>query len=110
METKLKIIEKLANKTEGIHLRELTRILKTGLPNIVRYANILEKESVIKKEKTANLVRLKLKEGLKTIAYLKQIHTERFLSLPEKIKSAIVDFIDGLETVSLIILIFCSYS
>ena len=58
MGIKLKMISLLEEHKEGIHLRELSRLLKTGLPNVTRYAGLLEKEDVIKKQKDANLVRL----------------------------------------------------
>lgn len=110
METKLKLINLLEEYKMGLHLRELSRLLKTGLPNVIRYTNILEKEGVIQKKKDANLVRLKLKESQKTIAYLKQINTERFLSLPQKIQLAITDFSNELKIKPLICLIFGSYA
>ena len=110
METKLKMIGLIEEHKEGIHLRELSRLLKTGLPNVLRYAKILEKENVIKKQKDANLIKLKLKKSLKTIAYLTQINTEKFLVLPQKIQTAISDFLDDLEIKPLIVLIFGSYA
>lgn len=110
METKLRMIGLLEEHKEGIHLRELSRLLKTGLPNVARYANILEEENVIKKQKDANLVKLRLKESPKTIAYLKQVNTERFLSLPKKIQISITDFLHELEIKPLITIIFGSYA
>jgi len=110
MQTKLRMIKLLEEYKRGIHLRELSRLLKTGLPNIIRYAEILEKENVIKKQKDANLVKLQLKKSPKTIAYLKQVNTERFLALPKKIQIAINDFLNELEIKPLIILIFGSYA
>ncbi len=110
MNTKLKMIDLLEQNKEGIHLRGLSRMLKTGLPNVTRYANILETENVIKKEKEANLVILKLKKSQRTVAYLKRINTERFLSLPKKIQIAISDFLDELDLKPLITIIFGSYA
>ena len=110
METKLKLIGLLEENKNGIHLRGISRLLKTGLPNITRYAKILEKENVIEKQKDANLVKLKLKESPRTIAYLKQVNTERFLVLPKKIQSAINDFLNELKPRPLIIIIFGSYA
>jgi len=110
MKTKLKMIELLDQNKEGVHLRRLSRMLKTGLPNVIRYANILEKENIIKKEKEANLVKLKLKKSQRTIAYLKQINTEKFLSLPKKIQTAISDFLDEIELNPLITIIFGSHA
>ena len=110
MKTKLKMIEIVGQYKNGIHLRGLSRLLKTGLPNVIRYANLLEKERVIKKQKKANLVILSLKESPKTLAYLKQVHTEIFISLPKKIQDAVTDFLGELEVKPLIVLIFGSYA
>ncbi len=110
METKLKLIDLLEQHKDGVHLRELSRLLKTGLPNVTRYVGILERESVIKKQKDANLLKLKLKESQKTIAYLKQVSTERFLALPKKIQITITDFLNILEIKPLITIIFGSYA
>jgi len=110
MKTKIKMIDLLEQHKEGIHLRKISRLLKTGLPNVTRYAHILEKENVINKKKDANLVKLKLKKSQKTIAYLKQVNTERFLSLPKKIQIAVTDFLDELELNPLITIIFGSYA
>lgn len=110
MKTKLKIIELLEQHKNGLHLRELSRLLKTGLPNVTRYAGILEKEGVVRKQRDANLVRLRLKGHPRTIAYLKEVNTERFLALPKKIQTAITDFLNELETKPLIAIIFGSYA
>lgn len=110
MENKLKIIGLLWQNSKGIHLRELERLLGTGLPNVVRYADMLVKEGVVIKEKEANIVRLKLRPGVKTISYLKQVNTEQFLMLPRKIQSAVSDFLNELEDKPLIALIFGSYA
>ena len=110
METKLRIIKEIEKRHNGIHLRELSRIVSSGLPNVKRFLEILEKEKVVKKEREANLVKFKLKESEKTAAYLRQVHTERFLVLPSKVKIAITDFLNELEIRSLIALIFGSYA
>ncbi|MEK6941179.1 MAG: nucleotidyltransferase domain-containing protein [Nanoarchaeota archaeon] len=110
METKLRIIDALDKNKKGIHLRELARIVKTSYNNTVRNINLLEKQSIIKKEKDANLVKIKLKNHSLTIAYIKQTHTEKLLSLPKKISNAINDFLKELEEKPLIALIFGSYA
>ena len=61
METKLKIIEELEKNQKGVHLRELSRLVRTGLPNINRFVGILEKEKVIKKQREANLLKIFLR-------------------------------------------------
>ncbi len=110
METKLKIIMEIERKHNGIHLREISRAVNSGLPNIKRFLEILERERVVTKEKEANLVKFKLKESKKTEAYLRQGHTEKFLALPGKVKIAITDFLNELEIRPLIALIFGSYA
>ena len=110
METKLKIIGTLDENKKGVHIRELARLVKTSYNNIVRNINILEKENVIKKEKDANLIKIRLKNHPLTTAYLKQVHTEKFLALPKKISNAINEFLNELEEKPLIALIFGSYA
>ncbi|MFH1591835.1 MAG: nucleotidyltransferase domain-containing protein [Candidatus Woesearchaeota archaeon] len=107
---KFRLIELLEQHKKGIHLRGLSRLLKTGLPNVVRYANLLQKEKVIGKEKDANLLKLKLKEHPKTIAYLKQVNTERFLAIPKRVQMAVNDFLNELDIKPLIAIIFGSYA
>ena len=110
METKLKIIVELERNPKGVHLREISRLVNSGLPNVKRFLEILERERVVKKEKEANLVKFKLKEGEKTVAYLRQVHTENFLALPNKIKIAVRDFLGELEIKPLMAFIFGSYA
>ena len=110
METRIRIIDVLNKNRKGIHIRELARIVKTSYNNIVRNIKILEKENVIKKEKEANLVRIKLKNNPLTIAYLKQAHTENFLKLPKKVYSSINEFLNELQEKPLIFLIFGSFA
>ena len=82
METKLKLIGILEEHKEGVHLRELSRLLETGLPNVARYIGLLEQENVVILQKEANLVKARLRESPRTVAYLKQVNTEKFLALP----------------------------
>ncbi len=110
MDTKLRIIAELEKKHNGIHLREISRTVKSGLPNIKRFLEILEKEKVVRREKEANLVKFQLKAGHKTLAYLKQVNIERFIALPVKVQNAITEFLDELENKSLIALVFGSYA
>ena len=91
-------------------MRELARLVKTSYNNTVRNIKILEKEKVIKKEKDANLIKIRLKNHPLAIAYLKQAHTENFLALPKKISNAITEFLNELEEKPLIALIFGSHA
>ena len=110
METKLKIITELEKKHNGIHLREISRLVKTGLPNAKRFIDILEKEKVIRKQKEANLLKIYLRESQKTIAYLKQTNNEKFILLPVKIQNTITEFLNELEIKPLLTIIFGSYA
>lgn len=110
METKIKIISELEKNWQGIHLRAISRAVNSGLPNVKRFLEILEKEKVVVKEKDANLVKFKLKESQKTLGYLKQVNIEKFLRLPIKIQNSINDFLKEIENRPLIALIFGSYA
>lgn len=110
MGTKLKIIAELEKRHEGVHLREISRLVKTGLPNAKRFIDILEKEKVIRKKKEANLLKIYLKESQKTIAYLKQTNNEKLDLLPVKVQNAIIEFLDELEIKPLLAIIFGSYA
>jgi len=110
MNNKLKIIRLLDENRQGLHIRELSRQIKTGLPNITRYVNILEKEKIIKKEKKANMVNIALTYKQESFADLKKIHSSSFLELPKNIQLASNDFLKELEEKPLISLIFGSYA
>jgi len=110
MNNKLKIIKTLDENRQGLHIRELSRQIKTGLPNIKRYLDILEKEKIIKKERKANMINIVLTYKPETSADLRQIHSSSFLELPKNIQIASNDFLAELEKKPLIALIFGSYS
>ena len=110
METKIRIINILDQNKKGVHIRELSRIVKTSYNNTVRNIKILEKENTLKKEEDANLIKIKLKNNPLTVAYLKQAHTENLLKLPKKVSTAIIEFLNELPEKPLIALIFGSYA
>lgn len=110
METRIRIIDVLDKNKKGIHIRELARTVKTSYNNTVRNIMILERDNVIKKEKEANLIRIKLKNNPLTIAYLKQAHTENFLKLPKKVFSSVNEFLNELKERPIIALIFGSFA
>lgn len=110
VETKLAFIRVIEEHKKGVHAREISRLLKTGMPNILRYAKILQKEGVIVKEKDANLIKYKLKNNPLTLAYLAQVHANKFLALPKKVQLGIKDFLSELTVKPLIVLIFGSYA
>lgn len=110
MQTRIRIIDALDKNKRGVHIRELARIVKTSYNNTVRNIKILEKENAVKKEKDANLIKLRMKNNPLTIAYLKQAHTENFLKLPKKVSASISEFLSELPEKPLIALIFGSYA
>jgi predicted nucleotidyltransferase len=109
MNCKIKLIGALESDT-GIHLRELSRTIKTSFANTSRYVNLLEKEGVLRRENEANTVRVYIKPGIKALGYLKQLHTEKFLELPKKIQMGVSDFLSEMPQKPLIALIFGSYA
>lgn len=110
MENKLKIIKILDENRAGKHIREISRLLETGLPNVKRYLDILEKEKIIKKQKKANLVNITLLYNNLAFPYLKQINSYKFTELPKNVQFAAQDFLSSLEQKPLIALIFGSYA
>ena len=110
MDNKIKIIKVLDEHREGVHIREISRLVKTGLPNIKRYLDILEKEVIIKKEKKGNIINIFLLYNNLSSSYLKQIHSCKFSKLPKEVQLAVVDFLNALEHKPLISLIFGSYA
>lgn len=110
MENKLRIIKLLDENRAGLHIREISRQIKTGLPNIKRYLDILEKEKIIRKEKKANLINITLTYKSEIFPDLKRIHSNSFLDLPKNIQTASNDFLMELEEKPLISLIFGSYA
>lgn len=94
----------------GVHLRELSRITKTSCSNLIRNLKLLEKNKIIKKEKEANLIKIKLNNHPLTIAYLKEVHTLNFLSLPKKVILAVNEFLNEIKEKPIISFIFGSYA
>lgn len=110
METKIKIIGELEKEHGGIHLRAIARAVNSGLPNVKIFLEILEKERVVIKEKEANLVKFRLRNGQKTLVYMKELNTEKLLQLPVKIQDSVNEFLGELEEKPLMALIFGSYA
>lgn len=106
---KIKIIGAMESNP-GIHLRELSRTVKTSFANTSRYVNLLEKEGVLRKERQANIVKAYINPGARSLSYLKQLHTEKFLELPRKVQLGITDFLSEMPQKPLIALVFGSYA
>jgi len=110
MEKKIQIIKLLDEKRQGLHIREISRQAKTGLPNVKRYLDILEKEKVIKKQKKGNMINITLLYKPALFPYLRQIHSGKFLELPASVQMAVQDFLKELEQKPVISLLFGSYA
>lgn len=110
METKLKILDELDRNSSGLHLRQLTKNVQGSFPNIIRFVQILEKEGVVKAEQKANLLNITLKDSPQTVAYLKMVHTFRFLFLSVPQQNAIKDFLSKLPIKPLILSISSDFT
>ena len=110
MENKLKIIKILDENRTGKHIREISRLVGTGLPNVKRYLDMLEKENIIKKQKKANLINVILLYNNLSFSYLKQINSYKFTELPRNVQLVVQDFLSSLKQKPLIALIFGSYA
>ncbi len=110
VQTKLNILNALDLNPSGVHLRKLSEEVNGSFPNVRRFVNLLVKEGVIKTEHQGNLLNIKLKESFSTLAYLKFVHTFRFLELPESVSENIQFILENLEQKPLICLIFGSYA
>jgi len=105
VQTKLSILDILDLNIEGVHLRKLTQEVHGSFPNVRRFVNLLVDEGIVKTEQKGNLLNIKLKDSFSTLAYLKFVHTSRFLSLPDYLVQGIRDCLQDLEYKPLICLI-----
>ena len=96
IETKLKILDELERNSLGLHLRQLTKNVNGSFPNVRRFVQILEKEGVVKAEQKANLLNITLKNSPKTLAYLKLVHTTKFLAFSMPEQNAFQEFLHNL--------------
>lgn len=103
VETKLRILDELDRHSSGLHLRQLTKNVHGSFPNIRRFVQLLEKEGVVHAEQKANLLNITLKNSPQTLAYLKIVHTTKFLALSLPQQNAIQEFISKLSIKPLIV-------
>ena len=96
VETKVRILDEVDKNSLGIHLRQLSKNIQGSFPNIRRLVQVLEKEGIVRTEPHANLLNITLKESPQTLAYLKFVHTARFLALSISQQNAITDFLSKL--------------
>ena len=106
--TEIRILEQV-HLTPGIHKRELSKLLKVGMPSI-DYA-LQKMGKVLKNQKAGNQIKYfldyskeELSPALFTVEFL------RLEKLPVKIRLAVRDFLKELKDKPIIALIFGSYA
>ena len=110
MNTELEIL-RLIYLNEGIHVREISRQLKIGMPS-VKYAldKLISKKLVLNKKDARNLkFYLNFKNNL-LISYLYQIEYDRISKLPKLVQDSLFDLIKILEKKPILVIIFGSYA
>jgi len=107
-ETKISILNALDQHSEGLHLRRLAETVNGSFPNVRRFVLNLKDEGIVKTEQQGNLLNIKLNDSISTMAYLKMVHTTRFLALPKDVKITVGELFQKLINKPLISLIFDS--
>src|SRR3989344_6461819 len=110
MNTELEIL-RLIYLNEGIHVREISRQLKIGMPS-VKYAldKLISKKLVLYKREARNLkFYLNFKNNL-LISYLYQIEYDRIYKLPKLVQDSLFDLIKILEKKPVLVIVFGSYA
>lgn len=108
--TKLELLSQVYQR-EGIHLRELSRVLKVGLPTVEHHIRKLEQEKLIKKVKEGKNVKIFLNlKNTGLIPYLYNVEHSRISTFPDKVSSAIFDFLRLLSIKPVLTIIFGSYA
>jgi predicted nucleotidyltransferase len=106
---KLEVLEQIY-LNPGIHLREIARKTKLGIPAVKNHLNNFLKEKVLIKKREGRNVKFYLNfRTRKIIPYLSQIETNRLERLPKNIGNAITDILSVLENKPIITVIFGSY-
>jgi len=108
VETKLHILDALDRNREGIHLRKLSEMVKGSFPNIRRFVQLLEAEGVVKTQQQGNLMNITLNDSFETSAYLKFLHTFRFMALPKEIRFSVGEMLKKMPVKPLMLIIFGS--
>jgi len=110
MNTELEILKRIY-LNEGIHVREISRQLKIGMPS-VKYAldKLISKKLVLYKREARNLkFYLNFKNNL-LISYLYQIEYDRIYKLPKLVQDSLFDLIKILEKKPVLVIVFGSYA
>jgi predicted nucleotidyltransferase len=110
MNTELEIL-KLIYLKEGIHVREMSRQLKIGIPS-VKYAleKLISKKLILNKKEARNLkFYLNFKNNLLTSS-LYQVEYNRISKLPKLVQDSLFDLIKILDKKPVLAIIFGSYA
>ena len=95
--SQLNLLSEIYQK-EGVHLRELSRLLNAGMPSITHHVKNLEKERLIKKVNEGRNVKLFLNyENKMVIPHIHMIEYTKLYLLPNKARSAIFEFLKQLS-------------
>lgn len=96
---------------EGVHMRELSRRLKLGMPAVKNHVDKLLKEGVITKRYEGRNLKLYVNRKNRSLtSYLYQIESMRLKRLPKSISNAVFDLVSSLENKPLIAAVFGSYA
>jgi predicted nucleotidyltransferase len=107
---KLEVLEKIY-LNPGMHLREIARSTKLGIPAVKNHLdNFLKEKVLIKKQEGRNVKFYVNFRNRKIIPYLSQIETNRLERLPKNIGDAITDILSAIENKPIITIIFGSYA
>jgi hypothetical protein len=104
-ETKLSILDVLDKHSRGLHLRKLAEATEGSFPNIRRFVQVLQAEGVVVTEPFGNLLTVRLAPSLLTLAYLKFVHTSRFLALSSQTQTIVHDLMQKLSSHPIIVLV-----
>ncbi len=108
--SQLNVLSEIYQK-EGVHLRELSRLLNAGMPSIIHHVKNLEKERLIKKVREGRNVKLFLNyENKMIIPYIHMIEYTKLYLLPNKARSAIFEFLKQLSKKPALTVLFGSYA
>ncbi len=110
MKTRTKLID-LIYHSPGIHVRELSRALKAGMPTVAHHIKSLEKEKLIFRKKEGRNVKLYLNyRSDSIIPNLYAVEYARLNELSGKVGNSIFEFIRQLANKPLLTILFGSYA
>lgn len=96
---------------KGMHIREISRVTKLSLPNVIKHLNAGEKEGKIISEKKGQLRICRLNfRSPELIPVLQYIEASRFSRLPLIVRESVNAFIADLSEKPIIALIFGSFA